>query len=205
MDLLLIHNRTEQTILEKSLAYLGILDHAVVRPHLPHGVWRNTYKIPAALHFAETSTSEFVFCIDADDSVLIGDPRKALELLEDSGGDILFSTTGHGDYDLMPDIGFRFLAEAETAGWGASHDIHLNAGVYVARRRVLVEFLRAATRYVSANEPMWSEYRRAMKAHPLDLPPFPFACGSEQNIFRFIYPAFSASVRLDYNRRLAYR
>jgi hypothetical protein len=204
LAILLIHNRSYKTVLEQSLDWLGIEGYSIVRPHLPKGIWRNTYKIPAALEFVKQCKDEFILSIDSDDAVLMGNPARAMDLLEESGGQALFSTTNHTGYDFMPEIGEHFRREAQAAGWSGSNSIHLNAGVYISRRKPLVEFLESAVKYVTDDEPLWRDYAslpRGSEVHSS----FPLACGSEQNIFRFIYPRFAPDLRLDYERRLAFR
>ncbi len=103
----------------------------------------------------------------------------------------------------MPDRERWFIEQARIAGWAHSRSVHLNAGAYVARRSYLIEFLEAAADYVTDDEPRWSEYARMSRL--VENATFPLACGSEQNIFRFLYPRFAASMRLDYAAKLAFR
>ncbi len=116
---------------------------------------------------------------------------------------MLLSTTHYTGYELMPDREGWFREQARNAGWGHLSAVHLNAGVYVARRAHLVRFLEAAAEYVTDDEPRWSEYVRMDRSRTAAT--FPLACGSEQNIFRFLYPGFAADMRLDYAARLAFR
>jgi len=205
LDILLLHNRSQKTILERSLEYVGIRDYAVVAPALPRGVWRNTYKLPAALRFAKASTSEYILYIDADDAILLGDPARAIASLEASGRDCLFSTTRYRDYGFMPDVEPVFVAEAKQAGWTDSANIHLNSGVFVARRTFLIEFLEAACTFVTDDDASWREYSRQSGKGRVKNPQFPLGCGSDQAIFRFLFPRFRSQIALDYEQKLAFR
>jgi hypothetical protein len=200
---MLIHNRTYKTILEKSLDFLGVEGYSVVRPYLPRGHWRNTYKIPAALGFVRECHKEFILHIDSDDAILMGNPQRAVDYLEESGGEMLLSTTDYTRYDFMPDREHWFDGKARDAGWTHSRNVHLNAGVYVARRAHLLQFLEAAAEYVTEDEPEWQEYEQ--RDRPTAKSTFPMGCGSEQNIFRFLYPSFAPAMRLDYAAKLAFR
>jgi hypothetical protein len=205
LSIVFIHNREYKTIIEKSLDFLGIDGYTVLRPHLPKGHWRNSYKVPAALDFARHCEKEFILYIDSDDAVFMGDPQRAIDCLEEAGGDMLVSTTNHAGYDQMPEMENFFNQLAREAGWAQSPNIHLNSGVYISRRAHLIEFLREAAEYVTDDEPKWPEYKLLHQRTSSINPTFPLGCGSDQNIFRFLYPRFARSMRLDYAGRLAFR
>ncbi len=189
--------------LEQSLDYLGIVGYSVVRPHLPRGVWRNTVKITAALDFARHCAEEYILYVDSDDAILIGDPERAIRLLQDSGGEMLFSTTTYTDYELMPELEGWFRRMADDAGWSRARNVNLNTGVFVAQRELLIKFLEAAAEYVTDDDLSLEEFK--MKRSSRIMPEFPLGCGSDQNISRFLYPRFAKNMRLDYAAKLAIR
>ena len=117
LAILLLHNRDYKTILEQSLDYLGIESYSVVSPHLPAGVWRHTAKITAALNFAKNCAEEYILYVDSDDAILIGDPQRAIDLLHDSDGEVLFSATRFRAYQLMPELQTWYRQVADDAGW----------------------------------------------------------------------------------------
>lgn len=203
LAILLIHNRNYKTLLEQSLDYLGIAGYSLVQPHMPQAGWRHTVKITATLNFARNCAEEYILYVDSDDAILIGDPQRAIRLLQDSGGDILFSTTVHTGYDLMPELEDWFRQRADNAGWSRCKHVNLNAGVFVARRERLIELLEAAAKYVTDNDLSSEELKIKYRARMM--PEFPLGCGCDQSIFRFLYPRFAENLRLDYARKLAIR
>ncbi len=203
LAILLLHNRNYKTILEQSLDYLGIGGYSVVRPHLPRGVWRHTVKITAALDFARQCAEEYILYVDSDDAILIGDPQSAIRLLQDSGGEMLFSTTKARAYGLMPELEGWFRQMADDAGWSRARNVNINCGVYVAQRELLIEFLEAAAEYVTDDDLSWEEFKTKRQARMM--PEFPLGCGCDQSISRFLYPRFAEKLRLDYAAKLAIR
>ena len=203
LAILLLHNRDYKPIVEQGLDYLGIEGYSVVRPHLPQGAWRHSVKITAALDFARNCAEEYILYVDSDDAILIGDPERAIGLLHESGGEMLFSTTTYTDYELMPDLEDWFRQMARDAGWTHAKNVNLNSGVFVARREVLIELLEAAAEYVTDNDLSLKEFE--MKRDARAMPGYPLGCGCDQNIFRFVSPRFSQNLRLDYAAKLAIR
>ena len=205
LAILAIHNRPYKTALENSLDYLGVEGYAVVHPRLPRGIWRNTYKIPAAVEFLRDCREEYVLYADSDDAVLTGDPARAIDCLQQSGGEMLISTTPHADYVFMPEMQGVFESAARSAGYGTGKALHLNSGVYVGRRAFLLTFLEEVAKYITEYDARYPQYK-LQYGRSLNPPrPFPLGCGSDQNIFRFIYPRFADKIRLDYTQRLALR
>ena len=203
LAILLLHNRDYKTILEQSLDYLGIEGYSVIRPHLPRGIWRNTLKIRAALDFARHCAEEYILYVDSDDAIMVGDPQRAIELLQDSGGEMLFSTTKARSYQLMPEREAWFRQLADDAGWSRARNVNINSGVYVARREPLIEILEAVAEYVTDDDLSPEEFK--VKREARTMPEFPLGCGSDQNIFRFLYPRFADIMRIDYAAKLAVR
>ena len=83
LAILLVHNRNYKTLLEKSLDYLGVEGYSVVQPEVPPDGWRQTLKITSSLDFARRCGEEYIFYVDSDDAMLIGDPQRAIDLLEE--------------------------------------------------------------------------------------------------------------------------
>jgi hypothetical protein len=205
LAILAIHNRKYKTVFEKSLDYLGVEGYAIVTPRLPRGIWRNTYKIPAAVEFLKSCSEEYVLYVDSDDAVLTGDPARAIDFLQESGGEMLISTTPHADFIFMPGLQGVFERAAESAGFGSAKALHLNSGVYVGRRSFLLTFLQDVSQYITEEDARYPEYTRQYAASLNPPQPFPVGCGSDQNIFRFLYPKYADAIRLDYAQKLALR
>jgi hypothetical protein len=200
MDILLVHDRDYLTIMEKSLRYIGIENYSVVRPHLPRGVWRNTLKLPAMLAFAENSRSKYILYVDSDDAVMTGDPARAIALLGESGRDMLISATAFKNYHHFPHMEAWFERLAAERGYASTKVPHPCSGVFVARREFLIDFLRAASAYVTDDDlPVGA----IGKVTP-PMPGFPRRCGSDQIIFRFIFPRFADLIAIDYAGHLAF-
>jgi hypothetical protein len=203
LAILLIHNRDYKTLVEHSLDYLGIEGYSVVRPKLPGGRWTNSAKIPAALDFVRNCSEDYILYIDSDDAVLVGDPQRAIDLLDETGAEMIISTTEYLAYQLMPALQPWFRELADSQGWPHAKNVHINSGVYVASRSLLETFLEAAAKYVTDSDIPLADYK--IKRRLGAMPSFPFGCGEDQAIFRFVFPAFADKARLDYSERLAIR
>ncbi len=94
LTIVLIHNYEKESILEKSLRYVGIENYVLLKP--TNGQWRaNTQKLIELNKYIASGDcpTEYILYIDSDDAVLRGDPGKAVEYLLEEECDALFSST----------------------------------------------------------------------------------------------------------------
>jgi hypothetical protein len=88
---------------------------------------------------------------------------------------------------------------------GRKPRIHLNAGVYVARTKFLLEYLTEAEKYVTDSDLGEQLYDMDEAEVIARLPDFPRGIGSDQTIMRYLFPRFYPRMKIDYAGRLAPR
>jgi hypothetical protein len=197
MTIVLIHNRQEKTLAEKSLDVFG-LPYVVLRqdPSIP---WRNSVKVTALLNWlrAGKCKTKYIFYLDSDDAFLNGDPAKAIEYLNDERCEMLVSNTGFCAYGGMPEV--ENWAHRTGAQFVSHESVHMNTGIYIARTDFLLELMQAASEFVTDHDVRWN--KRTYET----LPSFPTACGCDQILLRYLHPRFFPRLMIDYHQRLAIR
>src|SRR5262249_14711140 len=114
------------------------------------------------------------------------------------------SSTKSHVYWYMPEMEAWFRQLALDSGYQLSRRIHLNAGVYVARREFLIEYYEAAAKYVTEIDLLPAEIKK-IHSEGRSMPEFPKGCGNDQMILRFLYPRFRDRLKIDYPGELALR
>ena len=208
LTIVLVHNRPDKTLMERSLDHLGIAGYTVLR--LPADrPWRHTARITAVLDFLRSGrcTTEYVLWADCDDALFRGNPVVAVEILKQADCDMLVSSTKYARYRNMPHVRQRMTELAPPEMQNRSKPaINLNAGVLVARAAFLQEYLAEAAAYVTNNDLPSADLRQMNDAEVLDrLPEFPRGIGSDQTIMRYLFPGFYPRMKIDYASRLALR
>ncbi len=192
LAIVLIHNRTKKTLMERSLDYLGITDYTVLRlPPLTPGKWRHTMKTTAMCEFLASNAchAEYILYVDADDALMCGDPATAISALESADCDMLVSADSWAQYHGLDRAKEWALSIAPKHG-----PANINTGVYIARAEFLREFLGAVSAYVTDNG-----------ANIPGLPPDRVSGRGDQIIFRFLAPDFYPRIKIDHAQRLAIR
>lgn len=202
LTILLVHNRTGKTLMEQSLDCLGV-EYTILRlpPEIP---WRHTMRITATLDWLRSGAckTDYVLSVDCDDALMRDDPAKAVALLGD--GEMLVSSTTYARYRNMPDVKAAMLKLAPPKLAQARHPrVHLNAGVYVAKRGFLEEYLTAASAFVTGDDLRLDGLTDAEVL--ARLPDFPRGVGSDQTIMRYLFPTFYPRMKIDYANLLAAR
>jgi hypothetical protein len=206
LTILLVHNHGYETLMEKSLRYVGIENFTVVRPPI-NGPWIHTVKISAVLNYLKTGAckTEYLLYCDSNDAILRDDPRKAIRYLEEENCELLFSKTrSRKVYHYFPNLKVwtdQVAKEHGYPGW------YINAGVFVGRTFFLREVLEAAMAYITETDLPGAELRRIKYNGTLyeNLPDFPKGCGCDQTILRYLHPKFYPRMKIDYKGRLALR
>ena len=214
LTIILIHNYKRETILEKSLSYVGIDNYIVLRPE--NDIWpNNTIKIKILKEYIDSGdcSTEYVLYIDSDDAILRDDPGKVIQYLDEEKCELLTSHT----HDLSQ---FKIMKKIlpETARWAellahenGCENIFLNSGVFVARTSFMKEILNTAAEFVTEKKFSREErklLKKLMLSHenPKELfPDFPKGYVSDQIIFRTIHPKFYPQVKIDFKERIAFR
>ena len=203
LEIVTAHNYAEMSLFEKSLAYLGIDDFTVLQEHVD-GPWRNTLKLKWVKKYLESNRHgpDLVLFCDADDTVLIDDPKKILYTFRRKKCKLLFmSTSFAGGYACMPDV--KQWTDRLFPGR------YLNSGVYVGERQFLLNVLIEAHKYMTDHD-ITAEQSRLLghgvfnTALCRKLPDFPKG-SQDQDILRFIHPRFYPDMQIDSNNELAFR
>lgn len=208
LEIVLLHNRPYKTLLEQNLEYLGIEDYTVLRPPSNVG-WRHTFKITYILDYLRSGRckAEYLVYADSDDVIFREDPARLAPILEESGCDMLFSSTKYARYHGLTEAEeWARAAVPEDIASSGPQWIHINAGVFLARTSFLREFLEQAAAFVTADDlasdvflPLNDEDVRAV------LPSLPYASGDDQLIFRHIAKGNFPRLKVDYKMRVALR
>lgn len=210
LTILLIHNYEKESILEKSLRYVGIENFVLLKPE--SGQWpSNTVKLIELKKYLDRGDcpTEYVLYIDSDDAVLRGDPEKAVQYLHEEKCDLLFSCTyDQKHFDLLE----KYLPETrrwvdQLARDHGCEQLYLNSGVYIGKTTFLKEILNMALEFVTEHDLNPTELNKLHRRGTLAeaLPEFPKGAGSDQMIFRYLHPRFYPRVMIDFKRRLALR
>lgn len=203
LDIITCHNYPSASLLEKSLDYLGIEGHTVLKESFD-GPWRNTFKLKWLLNHLERypcGPDNVLFC-DADDAIVVGDACRILEVFERKRCRLLFmSTSFMGGYACMPEIK-RWTDKIRPGRY-------LNSGVYIGRRDILVSVLRVANTYITDSD-ITAEESRSLGHGVFNtrlcerLPDYPKG-SQDQDILRYIHPQFYPDMQIDYDNELAFR
>ena len=203
LEIITCHNYPSRSLLEKSLDYLGIGEHTVLKERFD-GPWRNTFKLKWLLRYLEQFPEgpEHVLFCDADDAIVAGDPAKVLSVFQRKKCKLLFmSTSFMGGYACMPEMK-RWTDQIRPGRY-------LNSGVYIGRRDYLATVLRAASAYITDADITAEESKRL--GHGVfntelcrRLPEYPKG-SQDQDILRYIHPQFYPHMQIDYDNELAFR
>ena len=204
LTIVLIHNYETESILEKSLRYVGIDNHVLLKPE--NGQWpANTQKIIELEKYIDSGncSTEFILYIDSDDAVLRGDPGKAVEYLIEEDCDALYaSTKSTRSFRHLPEL--KKWADKFACDNGYEKR-YLNAGVFVAKTDFLKELLPAALEYVD-NYDQSPPNRKKLHSKGTfydGLPEFPKGVSSDQMIIRYLHPRYHSRIKIDFRQRLA--
>jgi hypothetical protein len=123
------NNKSEKCVLERSLDRLGL--RCVT---LGKGVknWSNVIKTPLVCDFLQTVTTKYVLGMDGFDCVVVGDPGRAIRLLQDCGLPMMFNATN------LAYCGTRALTKCCQEKYAPHVFCQLNAGVWLGE----VEFCK---------------------------------------------------------------
>lgn len=205
LTIVLIHSHDHETIMEKSLRYVGIDDFVVLKTKNA-GPWRHTHKITRFLEYLESGLckTEYILFADSDDAVLRDDPAKAITYLQEASCKMLVSSTRADYFPCMPDA--KTFAERDAAASGYPNRF-LNSGVFIGYPKFIREVYSAASRYVTDDDLTRAEFKRLQAEDKLceRLPDFPLGVGSDQNILRYLFPRLHPDLKIDYAQRLALR
>ena len=206
LTIVIVHDRQEETILEKSLRFVGIKDFVLLRPE--NGLYTSfTCKIVELKKYLDSGKcpTEYILYIDSDDAVVRGDLNNAIRFLAEEDCDLLFSSTiAKLEFELTPD---QKLWADQKAGEHSERVRYLNAGVFIGTSSFLQEVLGEALKYVTDDDLSHVERRRLYHNGTLlnVLPEFPKGSGCDQTIFRYLHPRFYPRMKTDFRSRLALR
>lgn len=133
-------NRAEKTLLECGLEYLGIRDFAMLRTDARP--WVHRYKLEMMLEWLAGGEcrSEYLLCLDADDNLIVNDPRYLLDRFHTAGCDVLFGATLN-DAPPSPEC---WAFENSVAEYTDPGHAHLNSGGFIGR----ADFIRCCAQEI---------------------------------------------------------
>jgi hypothetical protein len=201
-----VHNRTGESLFERSARHLGLPCRVGRVP--ADTPWRHAIKTTMLLDLLRKApATEYLLFCDADDCVIRAHPRRAIELLEESGAELLFSDSRKATfYEFMPEVRdwIEEIAPAEPV-WGS----YPGAGVFVARWSFLERFLEDAAGYVrgpgdpDAPRPIAWDPQRPDAIIATER--FPHGVEDDEAIYRYLHPRYHPRVQVDWRSKLALR
>jgi hypothetical protein len=197
-------------LLEKSLRYMGI-DYT----HLPAPTgkpWHHSIKISVVADYLASGAckTDLMMMVDCDDAMMLESPQLAIDLLDQSGAQMLVSSAREAKQEhlrlLVLTNPHRDWAKkiAEEAGYVGPFPF-INSGIYIARREFLRRFLGEAVKYVTDHDFTTQGLRERLNETGVLPEGFPMACGDDQVIFRYLQPAFHPDIKVDYEQHLSLR
>ncbi len=181
------HDSSEKSLFEKNLD-LWKIPYEVLRLSSP---WSHTLRLRNFSEHLKSLDCTYVLYGDAFDVALSGPISEIFEKYTESRSSLLFcsSTVIRGYYHMMPVLEW---AEREHPGR------YLNAGSWIGKREVAIEFIEAALEFVTDEDPHASEF---LSNEVNWIGNFPKSTGCDQTIFRWLEPRFSA-VKVDSEQRV---
>jgi len=178
LTIVTIHNYPEKSTFEESLDFLGIAPYVVLKKDIE---WNHRYKIDWMLEFlqSEGCETEYLLFCDARDAFVIDDLHKALNTFKRMNCELIFNSTmsQRGVFWHMPQL-FDWTGRV-----AKKRGRFLNAGAFIGRP----EFIQAVWKAVI---PLFGRLSR-----PND----------EQDILRYLHPAFYPEMDIDYSNDIFYR
>lgn len=201
------NNYAEDSLMEKSLRYCGIDRFLALRSSLSGDAWRNTEKTRLIYDAIDTGKikTPYLLYSDSCDAVINRNPGDAIEMLTSQNCDLLMSITSSVQaYRFMP-LKWR-KADVISRSHGAE-GLYANSGTFVAKTDFLGEVLGQLLKFVDKNDITRSQFSRYCQKGTLreKLPEFPKNVGSDQTLYRYIYPGLYPRFKLDFSEHLALR
>lgn len=113
-----------------------------------------------------------------------------------------------GAYALMPEAKMAVDAEARSRG---ANLLYINAGVFVAEAKFLMEILNEALKFIDPNDISAATYKEwyrngtlcdKLSKHPKG---FPHGTGCDQEIMRYLQSKYPKEIKVDFFNHLATR
>lgn len=205
LTIVLCHNYPSKTLLEQNLDFLGIRDYVVLKGD--PNKWSNLHKLKLIYDYLKSGrcSTDYLLYLDSIDVIIKRDPQVIVDVFEQSGCDLLFSTSQDSvsGYECMPKV--KKWTDAIFEG------LYLCAGVFIGRPQFMLEVFEEAMKYYVEEPLSRKEYIALGKGIPGDprlcqaLPEYPKGIGSDQHIFMYIHPKFYPKMKLDYRSQLCFR
>jgi len=205
-----IDNFSKKPLTERCCEYLRIDNYHRI-PSSHSGPWRHNAKIVDLHRYLSTLEflPEYLLYVDSDDVLFRDDPWQAVEILNNEGCKILFSGVPYlGAYALMPEAKMAVDAEARSRG---ANLLYINAGVFVAEAKFLMEILNEALKFIDPNDISAATYKEwyrngtlcdKLSKHPKG---FPHGTGCDQEIMRYLQSKYPKEIKVDFFNHLATR
>jgi len=172
------HTYPEKSIFEQSLDYLGIIPYVVLKKEVG---WSHRYKIDWLLEFlrSDKCETEYLLFCDARDTIVIDDLHKALNTFHEMKCELVFNSTmsRRGILWNMPQLFEWTRTVAKKRGR------YLCAGAFIGRAKFIQKVFEAAVT-------LFGRFARPE---------------NDQDVLRYLHPAFHPEMDLDYANKIFYR
>jgi hypothetical protein len=130
LTIITYNTREAPCLLEKCFEHLGLSELVVLGSEKEDWCWE--YKISLVWEYLQSGScrTEYVMCLDGDDSLVLADPEVVLNRFIKSDCEMLFTSTA---WDWPPSADCWQFEESVSSPADWAH-CHLNAGGYLGRR-----------------------------------------------------------------------
>lgn len=203
------HNYNHKSIFEKSLEYFGISNYTCLH-HPEIEDWNHKLKLIWLFDYltSDCCKEELILFCDANDCILIDDPKKVIRIFKEYSCKLLFMSTkmkrGYPDQKSL-----RFSKKHNKS---LSNKIrHLNSGVFIGEKQFVIIVLKELIQIIKEIETHTHPITKAIVNYygkeSSSCPPSTYdkIYIPDQNIFRYLHPKYYPDMKIDLDNRLAFR
>lgn len=207
LAIIMTHNYKSKSLFEKSLDHLGIEEYTVLS-HPEKKNWNHIYKEEWTLEYLKSGKcqEDLILYCDSSDCIMIDNPQKIVGIFSKFNCELLFMSTSM--VKGYPTDECRRWAEK----FNCSSTRHLNAGVFIGKKRFLIKFFEDFLEIVKAiqlqKHHIWKSLRDYYKEKNIQAysknSKTPKVNITDQNIIRYMHPNYP-QIKIDINNSLACR
>lgn len=180
LTIITISTYPEKTFFEQSLDYLGIAEYTILEK--PVIEWWSAYKLDWIFEFLQSGTckTEYLLYCDSRDVIVIDDLQKVIDTFKKMNSELIFCSTvtkRRGIFRNMPQLldWTKIIAKRNYR--------YLNAGAFIGRTAFIQKVFTAGVTL------------KGRFARP----------NNDQDILRYLHPAFYPEMDIDYFNAIFYR
>ncbi len=207
LAIVMTHNYKNKSLFEKSLDHLGIESY-IVLSHPEKKNWNHIYKEEWILEYLKSGKcqEDLILYCDSNDCIMRENPQKIVSIFSKFNCELLFMSTSM--VKGYPTKECRIWAKR----FNSSSNRHLNAGVFVGKKRFLIKFFEDFLEIVKAiqlqKHQIWKSLRDYYKEKNILVysknSKTPKLNITDQNIIRYMHPNYP-KIKIDVNNRFACR